>query len=571
MARMLPDVMAADAPGSERRIFELLRGSPRTAGWTVLHSLGLSSAYTGAYGEVDFVAIVPGQGIICIEVKGGRVQCQAGVWTTTDRDDETHALSRSPFQQAREGMFKVLEAAKKRFGPHSAEARCPLGWMLIFTDTLVPPPSPDFTPDELIDARDLAGDPVAKLEACPSLRIAGDRFGPPAKVTLASLAEFLRPDFDRVAMLSTTVWDTERRIGVLTGEQYAVLDHVVENESSLVHGGAGTGKTMLAVELARRAVAEGRSVLLTCFNRELGLWLEARAREIGGPIRAGHLHRLLREQILASDLRGELVEGEFDRGFYELGALAVASAGTQVDLVLVDEAQDFPADALVDVVEAFGVPGDASPARVLFADFSRQALYSAPADARAKIKARLAPANFSLRRNCRNTRRIASETEALTGSFECQADEAQPLGVPVERIFYPDARGQLRAIDRALQQLRSEGFGAEDIAILGGQRRDRSCLGGVDSCGGFRIVEREARTASSQVVYSTVHAFKGLESSAVVLVDVDPQPTGNGDALLYVGMTRARSRLIMILSEHARSEVQRREHANIARSFAGGA
>ena len=257
------------------------------------------------------------------------------------------------------------------------------------------------------------------------------------------MAEFLRPDFDRVAMLSTTMWDTERRIGVLTGEQYAVLDHVIENDSSLVHGGAGTGKTMLAVELARRAVAEGRSVLLTCFNRELGLWLEARAKEMGGLVRAGHLPRLLRDQILASDLRGELVEGQFDRAFYELGALAVASGAAQVDLVLVDEAQDFPADALVDVVEAFGAGGDSPPATVLFADFSRQALYAAPSDARAVIKARLRPANFSLRRNCRNTRRIASETEALTGSFECQAFESQPAGVPVERIFYLDPRGQL--------------------------------------------------------------------------------------------------------------------------------
>jgi hypothetical protein len=571
MAKMLPNVMGADAPGSERRIFELLRGSPRTADWTVLHSLGLSSAYSGAYGEVDFVAIVPGRGIICIEVKGGRVQCQAGVWTTTDRNDKTHALSRSPFQQAREGMFKVLEAVRKRFGPHSAEARCPLGWVVIFTDTSAPPPSPDFTSEELIDSRDLGGDPIAKLKACPSLEQANRRLGPPSKETLSSLCGFLRPDFDRVAMLSTTLWDIETRIGVLTGEQYAVLDHIVENESSLVHGGAGTGKTMLAVELARRAVAEGRSVLLTCFNRELGHWLEARAKEMGDQVRAGHLHRLLRDQILSSDLRGELVEGQFDRGFYELGALAVASGAAQVDLVLVDEAQDFPADALVDVIEAYGTGGDRPPSRVLFADFSRQALYAAPSDSRAVIKAKLAPAYFSLLRNCRNTRRIASETEALTGSFECKAFEAQPVGIPVERFFYPDARGQIRAVDRALQQLRSEGFSAEDIVILGGQRRERSCLANVDSCGGFRIVDREGRTASTQVPYSTIHAFKGLESSAVILIDVDPQPDGAGDALLYVAMTRARSRLIMILSERARSEIQRRERENIARSLAGSA
>ena len=107
--------------------------------------------------------------------------------------------------------------------------------------------------------------------------------------------------------------------------------------------------------------------------------------------------------------------------------------------------------------------------------------------------------------------------------------------------------------------------------ILGGQRRERSCLAGVDSCGGFRVVDREVRTVATQVPYSTVHAFKGLESSAVVLLDVNPLVDRSGDALLYVGMTRARSRLIMILSEQARSEIQRREHDHIARSLAGEA
>jgi thymidylate kinase len=37
----------------------------------------------------------------------------------------------------------------------------------------------------------------------------------------------------------------------------------------LVEGCAGSGKTMLAVTLARAHAAQGKSVLLTCFNRAL--------------------------------------------------------------------------------------------------------------------------------------------------------------------------------------------------------------------------------------------------------------------------------------------------------------
>jgi len=47
--------------------------------WTVLHTLGIARRATGPYGEIDFVVIIPGEGVICLEVKGGRLSCEAGV------------------------------------------------------------------------------------------------------------------------------------------------------------------------------------------------------------------------------------------------------------------------------------------------------------------------------------------------------------------------------------------------------------------------------------------------------------------------------------------------------------
>ena len=51
-----------------------------------------------------------------------------------------------------------------------------------------------------------------------------------------------------------------------------------------------------------------------------------------------------------------------------------------------------------------------------------------------------------------------------------------------------------------------------------------------------------------RVLYSTIHAFKGLESPAVVVTDLDETTTtDNFDSLLYVGLTRATDRLIAII------------------------
>ena len=66
MAWMIPAKIDDSVESSaERRIFELLRTDPDAGGWTVLHSLGLSRRPTGPYGEIDFVVVVPQEGILC--------------------------------------------------------------------------------------------------------------------------------------------------------------------------------------------------------------------------------------------------------------------------------------------------------------------------------------------------------------------------------------------------------------------------------------------------------------------------------------------------------------------------
>ena len=84
--RMIPARIDDSVESSaKRRIFELLAADPDTAGWTVLHSLGLARRPTGPYGEIDFVVVVPQEGILCLEVKGGRASCKGGIWRTIDR------------------------------------------------------------------------------------------------------------------------------------------------------------------------------------------------------------------------------------------------------------------------------------------------------------------------------------------------------------------------------------------------------------------------------------------------------------------------------------------------------
>lgn len=113
MARMIPKWVHAGAPASERRVFEKLELDPAAGNWTVLHSLGLSRRRSGPYGEIDFVVIVPDEGVVCLEVKGGRVSCENGVWRTRNRRGEAAALQ-SPFMQARNNVARRFARGSSR-------------------------------------------------------------------------------------------------------------------------------------------------------------------------------------------------------------------------------------------------------------------------------------------------------------------------------------------------------------------------------------------------------------------------------------------------------------------------
>ena len=180
-------------------------------------------------------------------------------------------------------MWKLRQALEDRFGRNSTEIKCPIGWMVVLPDIVCPPLSPEFVRQEAIDASDMSGDIAARLAQAPSLLSAASQTGKivPSEAVCRRIAEFLRPSFERVALESTRAWDAERKLIELSAEQFDVLEGLFDNDCVLVRGAAGTGKTVLALEAARRDALAGRKVLLTCFNRRLGDWLTSECRTFG--------------------------------------------------------------------------------------------------------------------------------------------------------------------------------------------------------------------------------------------------------------------------------------------------
>ena len=568
MAIMIPPLPAADAPGSEKRVFYALKGAPGTEKWTILHSLGISSAWTGEFGEIDFVILIPDRGVVCAEIKGGRVTQKDGVWFTQRFGSEVQErLKRSPFSQAQKGMWKLDRALDLKFGAGSWESRCPIGWIVILSDIDCPPVTPEFTRDEVIDQRDMVADFVDKILNAPSLVHLSERHDlcPPTAATCRRLLSFLRPDFDRIIVPPTSILETERRILALTEEQYAVLDSIADNRVCIVKGPAGTGKTNIGMEAARRLSLQGKRVLLACFNKNLGLWLSKYVEDQGlAGVDAGHMHALLRDRIGSSSFADELpaATGEddrdlYDRIYFDLGALAIEEANERYDAVVVDEAQDFDPERLADVLKAF--TGSAAEARtILLGDFTRQALYGKSTSALEKLRAAFAGApTFGLSINCRNTRRIATQTDQMCGFTGTKVSDKQVDGDSVEVSFEASEDAVVARASHIVTALRMAGYPSQDVVLLGSRKRENSSVKNSSVLGGWRLRDTLS-TGAGELSYSTVHAFKGLERPVVIVIDAGASGSDETDSLLYVAMSRARVRLFVICPEEARSRINQR-------------
>lgn len=562
MAKMFPAVLNEDTRSdAERDIFVVLRDAPETADWVVLHSLNLTARDKKPFGEVDFVLLVPNAGVFAIEVKGGGIECSDGAWTSVDRNGRRWPLKRSPFKQAQEGMWQLRECLLKAAGA-ALMGKVVIGSAAIFPDAEFNVTSPEWAEWEVIDKRSFANNFIPALRRmfashAERLRLDGKAFTAQA---VSQARQALRPDFECVMAAGTTLKLEEQRLMKLTEEQFGALDLMNFNERMLCEGAAGTGKTMLALELARREARQGNQTLLLCYNRLLGTWLAAQTQDEPN-ITAGSFHQLARESIQAQgllpDFAVEARKPEFwERIFPELAWQAIEQAGRKFESLIVDEAQDISSSLNLDVVDAWLSGGLKSGRSAFFADFERQAIFSG-GNQRTAVHNRLPGCvRWGLALNCRNTKRIARETALLSGFDRPPYRMGQIDGLPVDSTFFSDENEATTKLSERINKFLSAGGSAEDLVVLSSRRLENSSAVAVQRGHGFVLVDAAEkppeRSRQPVVRFATVQAFKGMESQSVILCDVDSLGSAEQQSLLYVGMSRARLQLTLILKSSLR-------------------
>lgn len=524
--RMIPATPYNTHSRAELKVFDMLRGldlpGDEARQTIAYHSLNLTRHPYKRFGEIDFLICGP-CGLIVLEVKGGGVKCVDGRWSYLDRQGREHARPESPFRQAEGALHGLLQRLREGLGADSIQQFIS-GYGVIFPDCEWHQEGAEWDSATLADARacrwfDKWLDRLHDYWAGKSTRTQKCRPGPEL---VREIQAFLRPVFETVIPLGLQVEQLAERQVVLTEDQYAWIDVAEANPRTLCTGGAGTGKTFLAAELARRWTATGKKVLLACASPWLKTWLAAQLPMPGLTISTC-----------------DAVATEAKRSGIEC-----------FDALILDEAQDLMQMSSLDALNEFLQGGLSDGQWCLFGDFQNQSglLGCIENGALQRIDA-CRPARVPLRTNCRNTHVILETIKNLLGAD--MGVRGTGHGPPVRSLTASDSREAALLLAEVIDNLMADGLTYANITILAPVSIEMSSVA---------LLQPRYLKVVRALDYFSIHAFpprnfigfarvldfKGLENDAIIVVDL-PSTLDQSDVTnAYVGMSRARSSLSII-------------------------
>ena len=568
MAVMIPSTISPEVKSNaERRIFRWFENAPGTDKWIVLHSLGIATHNKVIYGETDFLVLAPRLGIFALEVKGGRVRRENGIWHFTDRYGHTNTKSRGPFEQAKDGIFSIVDAIKKRVDyEHSHIQNILFGYGVMFPDIEFTSAGVEEEQWQVFDSRD---EENVKQFITRLSRGAKEKweshYGPvnkskyPDYADVKYMASLLRGDFDCTVSMSAQLKNASEALIALTKEQYLCLDQLDDNPRCLIMGPAGTGKTLLAVEEVKRAAAHGERVALFCYNANLSDWLISCFADLPETIRpqyVGTIHKYMIKVARESNILPpfpndpDALQEYYQKELPEAATLAILDIGAQFDRIVLDEAQDLIHDNYLEFLDATLEKGLSRGQWTLFGDFSMQAIYSKGQSGDAligKLDDITSFIRFKLTINCRNTKPICKEIETVTGFQAPNNLWTKVDGPPVQYITWATQESQKKKLETLLKQLSDAHIKAEQITILSPRKKEDSVISMLE---GYKIKDFKI-PLGKDMTFCTIQSFKGLENTIIILVDVD---SFSSEKLMYVGLSRACSGLFILESESAKHE-----------------
>ncbi|HTE57189.1 MAG TPA: NERD domain-containing protein/DEAD/DEAH box helicase [Verrucomicrobiae bacterium] len=560
--RTLPPFIHKTTSNAERKLFKIIKESENLDNWYCLHSLGLSKHLSKREGEIDILLVGPA-GVFVIEIKGGRVRRENGVWKFTDRYGRVSEKRESPFTQARSAMYSLRADLAQQFDTNINQYL--FGYGVALPDIQFTTESPEWDLQTVFDVRDtnmpfedylnrLIGNWKSRQRSAKQL----------TKKEISEIVKYVRGDFETIFPISVAISDSEAEIIKLTDEQFMCLDAMAENKRVLFQGAAGTGKTLLAAEQAKRNEAQGIRTLLLCYNKFLAACLDESLNktEKMQHVDVKTIHSFFHDTITQAGLEQGLKTAQsndnnelYQQVYPELFNKAWSDEYSY-DAIIIDEAQDVLSDTYINCLSR-AVRGGIEDGRwTVFLDPENQKNMFLNLDEKTFSKLKALSVTYKLSINCRNTKPIAIQTEIISGIKAPTVNKLE--GIPVRYVWFQDDADQANKVSYEINKLLDGRVSANDITILSPKRYSSSLAGS----GRLRTkqplllldTDNIRSERGEKIAYTSIQSYKGLESSVVILTDISELNRDWDKVVNYVGFTRARTALVVAVKSTLKPE-----------------
>ena len=542
---MHPSVLTVDVRSDPKRsaevkVFDRLQSDPTlNENWSVFYSYDWIENVDGMTrdGEADFVVAHPDVGILVLEVKGGRVTIRPGKkWTSVDRKGNTFEIE-NPIQQAMKSKKAILKSLLENWGYDRRIPFIRMRHAAILPDTIGPTEEEQLFPQGLRRSQLVFKEEMDDLGLCIRRMINWNASGADDPIGMGGVkgAELLEALFGAREILldgfNRRMKYAEGEIAEFSEQQKQFLDITQNQKRCVIHGCAGTGKTLLAVEKVRREIRSGKNVLLLCFNQMLRLHLrdvlaanDHKNSTQNPKIETFHRFAMQITGLSPNDDKASFFDRTLPEAFH-FRVLAAAEQGLpeglRFDTIVVDEGQDFKPDWL----EAIQDLAELQDAALFVFEDANQNIYNGR-----EASSVLNVEPLTLINNYRNTDLIF---EALsTYLTDTDVISAGPSG-PSVRWLKCDASNLKRALETEIRLLQeSDGVDSGEIVVLTGASREASSLpvsiAGVDHFSGWE--------------------FKGLERNIVFVAELENIIKDR--KLAYATLSRAKFLLVVVGPEN---------------------
>lgn len=508
----------------EFQIFESLKQLPND--WYIYHSLNWKDRSKNGritWGEADFVIFNKNYGILVIEVKSGGISFKDGKWLQTRLDSFEVNEMKNPFNQANRSKYKLID---------EIDYKLPYGDSC-FIDKAVWFPSisnaelnnanlPLDYDRKLILTKESLNNPLQSLLSIYNF-YNSTRYTMLSRNSENVIFETIMPSFNLVPSASNIKDEADYVFYQLTNEQKKVLDFISDQQTVAIQGSAGTGKTFIAVEQAKRLCSD-KKVLFLCFNRFLYYHLDNKCKLDN--VDYYNLHTFL-SKYSSDDISTDekclkaLKNIDFENDLY-------------YQAIIIDEAQDISDRVLIEFYE---ICKRLNYKLYLFYDKNQMLFQNKLPKCLEECDCKL-----TLTKNCRNTLKIVQTINSVF-NINTSANGFSISGVmPTFYFIENDIQEKLNNIVNDYILL---GFDQKDITILTLTTEDDSCLNNINRIGKYEI---NHESNNSGIFFTTSKKFKGLESNIIIVIDFDASQYNAYEYMknLYVSLSRARQRLSLI-------------------------